>query len=308
MNTQDLKEVKIKIIEFLKLKGPSLPVRIANEAKISLIFAGAFLSEMNEDRVIRISNMKVGGSPLYYLPGQESQLENFSNSLGKDKEAFILLKEKNMLKDEEQSPQTRVSLRSLKDFAMPFKSDNHLFWRFHSFSESQVKELFETLPKPKIEKKEEEKKIEIKPEIITPKPQVQEKTEEKALDIFNKDKEEVKELETEKKEPKPKKAKTAPTQFLEEVKLLLSQKSIEILNTEKYDKKEVIIKAKTDKEFLVFAFNKKKITDKEMIKAYKKALSQSLPYMIIIKDDLSKKMKEAIDASKLLLGIEKLTT
>ena len=82
---------KRKITSILKLKGPSLPVQIAREIQLSSLFAGALLSELAKEKLIKISHMKVGGSPLYFIAGQEELLEKFHSYLpGKEKEAFLL--------------------------------------------------------------------------------------------------------------------------------------------------------------------------------------------------------------------------
>src|SRR3989344_1854254 len=253
-------ETKEKIINILKSRGPCLPVHISSELKISLLFSGAFLSELASDKTIKISNLKVGGSPLYYLPEHKKQLENFFKFLpGREKEAFLLLKEKSILNDSEQTPVIRVALRSIKDFAIPFNYNNKLFWRYFNFSEDEVKKKLEALPieKPKaeIEKKSEEiikSAAIIKPEII-----IQEKT----IDIF----EGKKEITEDK--PKEKKLKIS---FIEEIKSSLQAKNI------------------------------------DLIKAYKKAISYSLHYTIMAKEEMPKKMKESIEAHKNLKYIEKL--
>ena len=104
--------------------------------------------------------MKVGNSPVYFIPGQERLLENFSQYLkSKEKEAFLLLKEKRFLKDNQQEPAIRVALREIKDFAIPFKKPetDELFWRYFTIPESEFKEQKE-IPKktPKPEKKEKQ--------------------------------------------------------------------------------------------------------------------------------------------------------
>src|SRR3989338_4037260 len=144
MEKKDAKEIKNKIISIIRLRGPSLPVHISHQTGVSSIFAGAFLSELFAEKLIRISNMKVGGSPLYYLQGQEHLLKNFHQYLpGKEKEAFLLLKENKILQDKEQLPAIRVALRSIRDFAKSFSKDAEIFWRFHSVTEEQVREMLE---------------------------------------------------------------------------------------------------------------------------------------------------------------------
>jgi len=302
----DAVAVKEKILNLLKAKGPSLPIHISKETGLQTIFSGAFLSELAGDKTVKISNMKVGGSPLYYLPGQEEKLENFSQHLhGKEKEAFNLIKEKGILSDSDQHPAIRVALRAIKDFAIPFKSDNRIYWKYLTFSQDKIKELLEG--KEKIEKEERkttEKVIEDikkeKIEITSPESRFEKihpelAIKEKTLDIFEKEKAE-----------KPVKIKTEPEQFLKEVQAFLTNKNFSIVKVEYSDKKEVVAKIIAPEECLVFAFNKKKITEKELIKAYKKALTFKLPYMILIKDEVSKKMRDMIEAAKNLIKIDKI--
>ena len=78
METEDTHK---KIIEILKIKGPSLPIQIAKQIRISSLFVSAFLSELTDEKTIKVSHLKVGGSPLYLLPGQEPLLEKYQKYL-----------------------------------------------------------------------------------------------------------------------------------------------------------------------------------------------------------------------------------
>ena len=116
MATKDTSQLKENILSVLQQRGPSLPVHIAKGTNLSILFASAFLSELLSERKIKISNMRVGNSPIYFIPGQENQLENFALHLNnKEKEAFTLLQNKKILKDGEQHPAIRVALRSIKE-------------------------------------------------------------------------------------------------------------------------------------------------------------------------------------------------
>ena len=92
-------DARATIRAFLEIRGPSLPYAVGKEIGVNVTFASAYLAEMSDRGMVRISNLKVGGgSPLYYLPGQESQLQNFAQNLGeKQKKAFDMLKEKQVL-------------------------------------------------------------------------------------------------------------------------------------------------------------------------------------------------------------------
>ena len=274
MPNQDTSEIKEKILFILRRRGPSLPVHIARETGLNILFASAFLSELVSEKKIKISNMKIGNSPIYFLLGQESKLENFSQHLkSKEKDAFVLLKEKKFLKDKEQDPAIRVALRVIKDFAIPFKKNEEIFWRYFIIPETE----FKIKEKPK---KIEEKKIEEK------------------LDIFDKKPKKI----TRKKTPQKKNDK-----FFNKVKEFLSEKSIEIVDIESFYKNELIlyIKSQGEKKLLV-AYNKKRINENDMVKANKKALELGLPYIILSLGMPLKKLTSLIDAIKNLSSIEKL--
>ena len=70
-------EIVARIINLLQNKGPTLPIHISTETGVSMLFASAFLSELMAKKSVRVSHMKIGSSPLYYLPGQEEQLLKF---------------------------------------------------------------------------------------------------------------------------------------------------------------------------------------------------------------------------------------
>lgn len=141
-NMANLVQQKDKIISLLKVRGPSLPVHIAQHLHIDSLLASAILSEMLGEKILKLSNLKVGNSPLYYLPGQEFQIVNFYQYLpGKEKEAFELLQNKNVLKDLDQLPAIRVALRSMKDFSFPFMNNGNLYWRFVKIGEGNAHEI-----------------------------------------------------------------------------------------------------------------------------------------------------------------------
>jgi len=301
------KEVKEHIKRTIESRGPSLPVHIAKAIGMSSLFASAFLSELASEGAIKISHMKVGGSPLYFLPGQEAKLENFFNFLSsKEREAVNLIKEKRILDDEKQEPAIRVALRSLKDFAFAFKKGEKLFWRYFLVNEDEVKrvhvEKIEIKPEEKEEKKVEEKR-EQEVEVI--------KTEEKKLEEPKKELEQQVILEqlTLKQKPKKQKKIKVKEDFLNEVKQLFSKKMIEIEKIEGFDNKQVFARVRMNNNILLaVAFNKKKIDHKDLMKAYKKSLALGMSYCVFSKGELNKKAKETIEAYKKLSGVEKISS
>ncbi len=263
--------VKEKIFSILKLRGPSLPARIARETELSILFASAFLSELFSERRIRISHMKVGSSPLYFIPGQEHLLENFSQYLGnKEKEAFQLLKEKKFLKDSEQLPAIRVALREIKDFAVPFKKGEEIIWRFF------------------INQEEEFSKPEIKPEI---------KEEVKKPEAIKEEKEVQKEL---KEKPKPLVKKPEKSDFSERILKFLKQKNIELTREPENKRKEFsgIGKIETSLgkiDVLIIAKDKKNLTDTDLSASVQRASQSKKMTVFISPGKLNKKASEFLD-------------
>jgi hypothetical protein len=138
---------KDKILEVVR-QGPTFPAKVAKQlgGGGDTMLIGAILSTLISSGDVKVSHIKVGGSPLYYAPGQESKLEDFVNYLNdKDKNTFRLLKAEKVLQDSIQDPLTRVSLRGIKDFAKQFEiifqGQKLLFWRFYSVSEDEAAPL-----------------------------------------------------------------------------------------------------------------------------------------------------------------------
>jgi len=251
---------------------------------LSILFASAFLSELFHEKKIKISNLKIGSSPLYFIPGQESQLGKFSNYLkSKEKEAFIILKEKKFLKDADQEPSIRVALREIKDFAIPFKREEEIYWRYFIIPETELKNE---------QKKENQDKG-------------------KELGIFDKKSSET--LETKKiikkKSPKKKAAtsKKRDDNFFNKIKEFLNNKNIEIRDIQGFDKNSLTLKVnENNEERLLIAYNKKRIIDTDLIRAHKKALDQKLPYILLSLGEPPKKLNDLILAIKDLSEINKI--
>jgi hypothetical protein len=271
MPAQDTSQTKERIISILRTKGPSLPVHIARELDMSILFASAFLSELVSEKKIKVSDMKVGSSPLYLIPGQEFMLEKFAEYLkSREKEAFLLLKDKKFLKDNKQEPAIKVALRQIKDYAIPFKDAGEIYWRYFKTRESDFE-------KPKAEIKPKEEKIE----------------KDKELGIFDK---KPKKKITRKPSPKKKNDK-----FFNRVKEHLSEKSIEIIDIEDFSRNDLFLRVRDrGEEKLLAAFNKKKIDEKDIIKANKKATELNVKYIILSLGEPLKKLKDLVEALKRL--------
>jgi hypothetical protein len=331
----DAAQIRGRIISLIRDNGPSLPVQVAKDTGLSILFASAFLSELYGDKIINISNLRVGSSPLYFIPGQEPQLERFSQYVkGKEKEAYLLLKERKILKDSELQPAIRVALREIKDFAIPFEKNNEIFWRYFLIEEpsdfaeerSEINKRDREQEKIEIdiiEIKEEEpveeenEKIEISEDkLISPtggREGISEKISEQISkkekpieDIFKKEKH-PKKLKSETKIKKSGKNEKKDDNFFNTIKEFLSKKEIEIIDIKDFKNNQALLKVKkNNQEELLFVFNKKRISEKEILNAHKTASEEKMPYSILSLGETTKKLNDLISAIKNLSSIDKI--
>lgn len=323
-------QIKERIMFFVRTNGPSLPIQVSRRIQMDGIFTAAFLSELLGEKRLKMTNMRVGSSPVYYIEGQEAQIEKFGaeHLKSKEKEAFFLIKEKKFLKDSEQEPAIRVALRAIKDFALPFTKNSESYWRYYLVEEKDfympleekkqkepVENKVEKIEEKEIHKEEgpqkeltivEEKKFlkfvgkkEEKP--IAEKP----KTEAPQIEPTEEISEKQPKTKT-KKKPSTKTKSKQDEKFLERVKEFLSKKSVAILNIEGFSKDHLLLRIKVKgEEQLLVAYNKKKITESEIISAAKKANELDLRYSILSLGELPKRVNDLMDALKNLKEIER---
>ncbi len=208
-----------KIMQIVKNKGPVLPSDITKPTGLDTLFAGAHLSQLVDAKKLKITHVKKGGSPFYYLPGQEEQLLDLTSYLtDKEKQIFDQLKKKKVLRDAHLGASDKVVIKTLRDFAMPLNvtvnGNKELFWKFFLTSDSDVREIISDLlskkeDKPQIKKIE---KVERKQEVKREEPKVEVKEEKKDVKKetpkveVKEEKKEVKKEEpkVEEKQPEPK--------------------------------------------------------------------------------------------------------
>ncbi|MEK6917973.1 MAG: hypothetical protein AABW51_03425 [Nanoarchaeota archaeon] len=334
MPAQNAMQLKEKILMLLNRRGPALPVHVARETGLSILFSAAFLSELAADKKVKISNIKVGSSPVYFLPEHAPQLERFSEHLkSKEKDAYLLLKEKKFLKDSVLHPAIRVALREIKDFAVPFQRDNEIYWRYFTtpegdFSMDKIetpKQIVE-IKKPEILDIKEEKPIEIPVKVIEIAKEVEydedketEDEEESELkeeaprvgagggeEVKHKQQKPQKEKQKKIKKPVKKLQKKGNDTFFNKVKEVLTSKNIEIIDIESFNNTELMLRVREGKkESLLIAFNKKRIGEADILKAYKKASDAGMQYTIMSFGETPKKLTTFIEAIKGMSGLER---
>lgn len=320
-------EVKTKIIEFLRARGPSLPIQIAKELKMNSLFVSAFLSELAGEKKLKVSSLKVGGSPLYFLEGQEQDLEKFYNYLHpKEAEAYLLLKENKVLRDSDLEPAIRVALRAIRDFAFAFKDNEEIYWRYLTVKEPEVIERFSVR---KIEVKEPVKELvkepvkeEIKREIKETEEREKEK-EEKPVKKKRQRKElvEIKHTEDKKLEEfenplvaktieKPKKEKPK-SEFVLKVIKFLEKNNFKIIEEKEYKVKEYNCVVQISSElgpinFLTQAKDKKSISDEDLRKLLSESQKIPIPSLVFYTGELSKKAKEYCEKYSSILKVKRI--
>ncbi|MEK6853454.1 MAG: hypothetical protein AABX64_02110 [Nanoarchaeota archaeon] len=133
-----------KILYFLRVVGPTIPSKVAKNINSEILIASAYLSDLSAQGKVKISHLKIGGSPLYYLPGQEEQLYHFAagNLNPKDFQVLERLKLEKVLRENSIDLLSKVSLRSLQDFAVPLHvtvaGNRELFWKWHLLSDPET--------------------------------------------------------------------------------------------------------------------------------------------------------------------------
>lgn len=139
------------VLAVLKQRGPSLPIHIKKAiGKGDTFMIGAILTELRSSKLIKVSNTKRGGSPFYYVPEHTYRLDQLIPDLGeKDRRTALLLKERKVLRDKDQDPLVRVSLRQIKDFAVPVEvklsSGSEQFWKWFATPNDEIETIIKTM-------------------------------------------------------------------------------------------------------------------------------------------------------------------
>ncbi len=123
------------VLEIVRRKGMVVPRDIMKELGGDTFLIGAVLSQLKDSNKIKVSHTKIGGSPVYYFPGQENKLTELYKFLKfMEKKAYDLLKENGVLYDSALEPSIRVALRNIRDFAKPvevnMKGNRLIFWKW----------------------------------------------------------------------------------------------------------------------------------------------------------------------------------
>jgi hypothetical protein len=310
-----------KVIDTIKLNGPVIPSKIAKVLGTDIIMASAVLSELLSSKKIKISKLKVGGSPVYFLPGQENKLENFKNYLNeKDQRTVDLLKQKKVVRDRDVEPLIRVSLREIKDFAVPLQvnvnGQKEIFWKWHLLTNNEAEQVLKSIlqpPKPEIKKEIPKEEPIVKEETPAPKPPAIKKEEPVVQQQETIQKEIPKPVERKPEpkqevliKPKPARKQENKEEFFRKVKSHFSRKNIKILKeiSKKRSEEEYIIKIPSqigELEYYCRAKSKKRISDSDLDAVFAQGQLLKLPIILVTCGELSKKAQEKLKEFKSII-------
>ncbi len=272
-----------RVLELVKRKGPVIPSDISKDIGDSIMITSALLSELASKKSVRISHVKVGGTPLYYAPGQESRLQEYTRYLHeKEKKAYDMLKTQFVIRDKALEPVMRVALREIKDFAAPLTVQSpegiEIFWKWYLMSNQEA----EVKIKEILEEREEAVKEEVKKEALqAPTQQL---------------------LQPKEQKPKPRKAgKAVSDDFANKIYEYFRKNGIEIIE-QRFNKK------KTDAEFIVSvpsqvgsikyyckAKQKGLCNDADLSTAYVQGQAKKLPVLFLTAGKLTKKATQMLE-------------
>lgn len=291
-------DAREKLIALVRQKGPCLPSDVYKDLNTNQLFASAMLGELVSAGLIKITNLKRGSSPYYYMDEQKEKLQNLIGYLNdKDRMAFHLIKEKKILKDSEQTPLMRVTLRAIKDYAVPLNINHNnqiqTFWKWYLMSnqeaEVKIKQFLGILP---TEQKNEEKK--------------EAKQEEQRKIIAKEIKQEIRPIEKkeeriQEKQKIQKIQQEIKTPFLEQIMKYFEKNNIKIISH------EIVNKSKTEIDFIIEipsafgnlqyyckAKNKKKINDSDIASAFVQGQQKKLPILVLVNGSMTKKTEDML--------------
>ena len=294
---KDAKEIKDKIIRLIRERGPSMPIQLGSGIGLSMIFTSAFLSELVGERAIKMTYMRVGSSPVYYIEGQEEGLEKYSQYLkSKEKEAYELLRANRFLNDAEQLPAIRVALQAIKDFAI--RSEVHQgIWRYFLAKDSE----YISEETPRIENKQE----------IKEKSEEKQRIEEETIEVPVQE-EKTEEI-IEEKQIIKQEIKGAPSsmEFIDKVKYYLEKLKIKVLEETETKKKDISWIGRTENnlgeiEILIIGKDKKSVTDKDFEKIEEEVKAQNKTALFLCTGELAKKTKETYRNYKNIIFFQKI--
>jgi len=278
------------ILEIVKKNGPVLPRDVVKEVGGDTFIIGAILSQLVDSKQIKLSNTKIGGSPVYYTMQQKDKLQLLYKYLHeKEKWAYDILKEEKVLKDANLDPVIRVSLRNIRDFAkgieVNISGNREIFWKWYLYPNDKAEILIKNF-------------LKIRPQTTqslvenTKQPQIESQKQIIA--------EVIKQPQSE-SQPKLEPKSDIKHELHDTVKNLFRSKNVEIIYTDIIRKNtEIDMEIKIPSpvgnlNYFCKIKSKKKNTDKDLSSAFVQGNMKKLPVLYITSGVLTKKAIEMLE-------------
>jgi len=304
-----------QILQLMRIKGPIIPANISKQINQNILMTGAMLAELSSQKLVKITHLKIGSSPLYYLEGQEAKLQEFSNRLAPhEKTAYSLIRESKIMRDKEVDARTRVALRLIKDFAIPLQvtanQKDEIFWKWYLTSNQDAEQLIKVklglvqakpieTPVQKLEPTE--KPLAPKPIAQTPPKKILPKTFERKI-LPKKPVPQQKSIPVPQKIIEPIKKPEPPQKgFLKEVYTFFTIKNIRVksIDTIRKNKEfDFIIALPTalgELDYYVKALDKKKLNESDVNNTFANAQLKKLPPILLASGQMSKKGENLVN-------------
>lgn len=293
-----LNQKEEKIMQLIRMAGPTLPSVAAKSIDTEVYLAAAILSGLVQNNHLKISHLRVGSSPLYFIEGQESKVrERLHKELNDlEKKALERMKELKVAFPNDLYPQERVLLNEIKDFVEHLKikiGEEELdVWKHYSVNDDELNRMIEEKLKPKTEIQEE------KP---APETVVQE-------EIKDAEKQEPESVANEEKPKKKRSQARTASDFEKKIDDYLKEKGIEIILTKQISKGEsmhdVILETPLGPQnFLIKIKKKSSIGESDISTFYAECMHHKKPGILFVPKAMNKKTKDFV--SKHIGGLVK---
>ncbi len=267
------------VLRIVREIGPTIPARITRKLGGDTFLIGAILNDLQKEGKIKVTKLKLGGSPFYYTPEQEYRLDDLSKYLKNiHKNSYELIKSRGIIRDREYPPQVRASLREIRDFAKPLEvqltGEKEIFWKYYKLTNDDAKKIIQDRYMKEIREQKPEKK----------------EMQQKIVRVVHEEK--IKGQTEEKKKPDK-----APPEFMNRLKDFFEKKNIEVIEKEILRKTEIdfIVNVPSGLgriKYYCRAKKKKSCNDGDLSSAYIKGQTKKLPVLFLTTGKITKKAKE----------------
>ncbi len=278
------------MLNYLKEKGPCLPVDAAKFSGEDVLVASAILSGLLSQGNVRMSSKRIGNSSLYYVKGQEEQVREmlYSKLSEREKQLVEKIKAAGFLKNSDLTPPERFFAKELKDFIEETNSEGEVYWKSPEYN-GEIK----TEQKPDIPDKinDNEVKQDAQQVQVSQAQVLQKKSETIKADI----------REQQKLYASPIKLDKADDEFTSRVKDFFIKRKIRILEktvVRAGSETNFVIEVQSDlmpQKYFVKARKKNAVNEKDIVMAWLEAEKSRMPIIYISNGSLSKKGKQYID-------------